>query len=285
MARTLEKSLLEQVQALRSKIEEVMASQMEKVDDYDDFMQSSDQSDTEELERQPDPVAPKSSKVQVVVDVHEQSKFPDADEPSVEVVQEVGKAQAVGEDEHGIEWGRAADIEPPVVVPEPGHPDTRLKQVYVTEISPEDKTTYSMDDSPIKPQVLRPRSPVRTNFFPPRPEARDYRDYYPDSPRISCSPIRQRFDPRPEVFQAQRGGMPEPKTCRTTSTFAPQRELVSRSDHRTMETMEDTVKTAVDSLVESRQPSYKLLAVQVPKYKTGQIGGYLRPSQANHEHG
>ena len=41
MARTLEESLLEQVQALKSKIDEVMASHTDKEDDYGDFMQSS----------------------------------------------------------------------------------------------------------------------------------------------------------------------------------------------------------------------------------------------------
>ena len=178
-------------------------------------------------------------------------KFLDEDEPSVEVVQEGGEAQAVGMDEHGIKGRQTADIEPPVIVPELTHPDTKVKQVYVTEMSPEDKTTYSMGDSPIKPQVLRQRSPVRTRVFPPRPEARAYRGYYPDSPGISCSPIRQRVDPRPEVFQAQRGGMPEPKTCRTTSIPAPRQEPVSRSEHSTIETIQDTVKMAVDSLVEA----------------------------------
>ena len=89
MARTLEESLLEQVQALKSKIDEVMASHADKDDDFEDFMQSTDHSE-------PDPVVPESSQVQVVVDVHEQPKYTDEDEPSVEVVQEDGVAQAVG---------------------------------------------------------------------------------------------------------------------------------------------------------------------------------------------
>ena len=73
----------------------------------------------------------------------------------MEVVQEDGVAQAVGVDKHGVEGKQTADIEPPVIVPELRRPDTRVKQVYVTEMSPEDKTTYSTGDSPIKPQVLR----------------------------------------------------------------------------------------------------------------------------------
>ena len=139
MATTPEESLLEQVQALRSKIEEVMGSETEKADDYGDFMQSSDQSDTEDLERQPDPVAPESSQVQMVVDIHERH-----------VLLQVGKAQAVGVDEHGVEGGHAADIEPPVVVSEP---DSMVKQLYVTEMSPEDMTTYSTGDSPSSPKL------------------------------------------------------------------------------------------------------------------------------------
>ena len=79
MAITLEESLLEQVQSLKSKIDEIMVSHTDKDDDYGDFMQSSDHTE-------PDPVVPKSSQIQVVVDVHEQPKYKDEDEPSVEVV-------------------------------------------------------------------------------------------------------------------------------------------------------------------------------------------------------
>ena len=64
MARMLEESLLQQVQALKSKIDKVMASHTDKNDDYGDFMQSRNHSE-------PDPIAPESSQVQVVVDVHE----------------------------------------------------------------------------------------------------------------------------------------------------------------------------------------------------------------------
>ena len=90
-------------------MEEVMAHQTGKDDGYSDFIQSSHHSET-------DPEVPESSQVQVFVDVHERPKFPDADEPSVEVVQEVEEAQAIGVDEHGVEGGRTADIEPPVIV-------------------------------------------------------------------------------------------------------------------------------------------------------------------------
>ena len=68
--------------------------------------------------------------------------------------------------------------------------------------------------------------------------------------------------------------MAEPKPRRTTSTHAPQHEQASRPEQSTLDTIQDTVKTAVDSLVEvlSRQPTscgYKLPAIQVPKYKAG----------------
>ena len=68
----LEESLLEQVQALRSKIDKVMASHTDKDDDFGDFMQSSDHSE-------PKPVVPKSSQVQVVVDIHEEPRYTDED--------------------------------------------------------------------------------------------------------------------------------------------------------------------------------------------------------------
>ena len=41
MARTLEEGLLEQVQALKSKIDEVITSHTDRDDEYDDFMQTS----------------------------------------------------------------------------------------------------------------------------------------------------------------------------------------------------------------------------------------------------
>ena len=67
--------------------------------------------------------------------------------------------------------------------------------------------------------------------------------------------------------------MPEPKLTSTTSTPAPQHEPASRAEPSTLDTIQDTVKMTVDSLVEalSRQPShgYKLPAIQIPKYKTG----------------
>ena len=138
-----------------------------------------------------------SSQVQVVAEVHEQPNYSDVGEPSVEVIREDGVAQAWGVDEHGMKGKQTADIEPPNVVPEPNSPETSVKQVYVTEMSPEDKTKYSMGDSPIKPHVLRQRSPVRTRVFPPKPVVRAFRGYYPDSSGIQCSPIKQRMDPRP----------------------------------------------------------------------------------------
>ena len=54
----------------------------------------------------------------------------DGDENSVVVVQEHAEAQVVGEDARGVKEGRAADIEPPAVIPEPSCPDTRVKQVF-----------------------------------------------------------------------------------------------------------------------------------------------------------
>ena len=59
-----------------------------------------------------------------------------------------------------------------------------------------------------------------------------------------------------------------------TSTPAPQYEPASKPEQSTLDTIQDTVKTAVNSLVEalSRQPSsygYKLPAVEVPKLKAG----------------
>ena len=145
----------------------------------------------------------------------------------------------------------------------------------MSEMSSEEKTAYSMGDFPVKPKVLRARLPLRMIIFPPRPEERqfrDYRDYYPECLGISYSPIRPRFDPH-QVH----GDMAEHKVTRT-STPAPQQESISRSDVQpeglfTMETIQDPVKTAVDSLVEAltsqTSQKYKLPAVQVPRYKTG----------------
>ena len=65
MARTIAESLLEQVQALKNKIDEVMLSHTDKNEEFGDYMESSDHSE-------PDPVVPESSQVQMVVDVHEQ---------------------------------------------------------------------------------------------------------------------------------------------------------------------------------------------------------------------
>ena len=63
---------------------------------------------------------------------------------------------------------------------------------------PEDRTTYATGDSPVKPNVMRARSPVRRRVFDPRPEGKQFRgywDYYPEAPGISYSAIRPRFDP------------------------------------------------------------------------------------------
>ena len=110
--------------------------------------------------------------LQVVVDIHQEPKSPDGDETSVVVVQEHAEAQVAGEYKHGVEKGHAADIEPPDVIPEPSGPYIRVKQVLITEMFPEEKTTNSMGDSPVKPKVLRARSPVRMRIFPPRPVGR-----------------------------------------------------------------------------------------------------------------
>ena len=193
MARTLEESLLEQVQALKSKIDEVMASHTDKEDDYGDFMRPSP--------TEPESRVPESSQTQVVVDVHE--KCEDEDMPSVEVVQEAGVVQVEDLDKHGVQGKQVAD-EPPVVIPEPKCPEMGLKQVYGVELSPEDKTTYSTVDSPIKPHVLRPRSPVRARIFPPRQKTSVYKGYYPESPEVQYSTIRPRADTCPDPFVTQR---------------------------------------------------------------------------------
>ena len=191
MARTLEKSLLEQVQALKSKIDEVMTSHTDKDNDHGNFMQSNDHTE-------PDPVVP-----QVVVDIHEQPKYEDKDKPSVEVVQADRVAQVEGMDEHGAEGRQTAD-DPTVIVPEPKHPETKVKQLYTTEMSPADKNTYSTGDSP---QILKPRSPIRARVFPQRQEARVFKGYYPESLEMQYSPIKPRANMRPEPFPNQRRGM------------------------------------------------------------------------------
>ena len=118
-------------------------------------------------------------------------------------------------------------------------------------------------------------------IFPPRPEGRqfrDYQDYDPESPGISYSPIRPRFDPH---------------RAHTTSTPAPQTEKASRSDVQSealtnMETIQDTVKTMVDSLVEAltsqSSQKYKLAALRVPRYKTG-VDWRLFKAEFDHERG
>ena len=161
MARTLEESLLEQVQVLKSKIDEVMASHTDKEDEYYDFMQPS--------HTEPESRVPESSQVQVVVDVHEQPK--NEDESSVGVVQEVGVVQVEDLDEYGVPGRQGAD-EPPASVPEPKLPEMGLMQMFGVELSPEYKTAYSTGDSSVKPHVLRLSSPVRARVFPPRQEAR-----------------------------------------------------------------------------------------------------------------
>ena len=144
---------------------------------------------------EPESRIPESSPVQVVVDVHEQPR--NEDEPSVEVVQEVGVAQEENLDEYCVP-GRQPAVEPPADVPEPNQPEAGLKQVFGVELSPEDKFTYSTGDSSVKHHVLRPSSPVRARVFPPRQEARVYKGYYPESPEVQYSPIRPRADTRPD---------------------------------------------------------------------------------------
>ena len=136
MARTLEESLLEQVQFMRSKIDEIMASQSGRGDGFSDFMQTSDQTESEVVDRQPVSVLQRPPEVQVVANIHEEPKSPDGDDTSVVVIQEHVEAPVAGEDGHGVETGRTADIEPPAVVPEPCPSDTRVKQVLETRMSP-----------------------------------------------------------------------------------------------------------------------------------------------------
>ena len=84
----------------------------------------------------------------------------------MDFVQEVGEVQEEDLDEYGIPERRAV-VEPPAGVPESKHPETGLKQVFGVKLSPDDKTIYSRGDSPVKPQRLRPRSPVRARVLPP----------------------------------------------------------------------------------------------------------------------
>ena len=62
MANTLGECLLEQVKALKSKIDEAMVSHTDKDDDYEDFMRESPP--------EPELGDPESMQIQVVVDVH-----------------------------------------------------------------------------------------------------------------------------------------------------------------------------------------------------------------------
>ena len=66
------------------------------------------------------------------------------------VLPEHVEAPVAGEDGHGVETGCTADIESPAVVPEPSFSNTRAKPVLKTGMSPEEKTTYSVGDSPYK---------------------------------------------------------------------------------------------------------------------------------------
>ena len=190
-------------------------------------------------------------------------------------MQEVGKVQEKDLDNYGLP-GEAAD-EPPAGVSAPECPDTGLKQVFGVELSPEDKTTYSTSDSFVKPQVLRPRSPVRARVFPPKKEPRGYKDYYPERPEVQYSPIGPRAEARPDPFVTQRRGMPEPKHRRATSTSAPQHEQVPRREQSTLDTLQDTVKTTVGSLVEALSRLQSSCGYNLSKCQSTRlvlIGGY-----------
>ena len=103
----------------------------------------------------------------------------------VVVVQERSDAQVIDKDVCGMKEGQAADIEPPADVPRPSRPDTRVKQVLMPDLSPEDRTIYTTGDSLVKPKVMKVRSSERKRVFPPKYEGkqfRDYRDYYTEAP-------------------------------------------------------------------------------------------------------
>ena len=124
-------------------------------------------------------------------------------------------------------------------------------------MSPEDKTTYSTGHTPVK--VLRPSSPVRARVFPPRQEARVYKGFYSESPHVQYSPIRPRVDTRPDCpdpFMTRRRGMAKPKPLRTKRSSAPHHEIASRQLQSTLYTIQDTVKTAVDCLVQALSRSH-----------------------------
>ena len=74
-------------------------------------------------------------------------------------MQEWGQVKEDDLDNYGM-LREAAD-EPPAGVPVSESPKTRPKQVFEVELTPKDKTTYPTGYSYVKPQVLRPRSPVR----------------------------------------------------------------------------------------------------------------------------
>ena len=126
---------------------------------------------------EPESRVPESSQIQVVADVHEQPRK--EDEPSMQVVQEEGEIQEEDLDEYGMPE-RQAVVELPACIPETG-----LKQVFGVELSPEDKTIYSMGDSPVKSQVLRPSSPVRARVFPPKTRGQNVQVLLPRESRCA----------------------------------------------------------------------------------------------------
>ena len=79
MARTLEESLLQQVQFMKSKIEDIMASQIEQDDDFRDFMQPSPHTEQEVVARLPVLVEHRPPDIQVDVEVHEPFESPKDD--------------------------------------------------------------------------------------------------------------------------------------------------------------------------------------------------------------
>ena len=133
---------------------------------------------------------------------------------------------------------------------------------------PADNTTYSRvkHRSSLKSwDKLHPSGP---ESFPQDKRLEFSRDITQTVQKCSTHPSDQELI----CILNQRRGMTEAKPTRTTSTPAPQYEPASRPEQSTLDTIQDTVKTAVDSLVEalSRQAlshGYKLPAVQVPKFK------------------
>ena len=98
MVKTIEESLLEQVQCMKSMTEGTMVSHTEQDDNFEDFMQPSPHTEQEVVARQPVSIEQRPPDVQVDVEVHEAFESPDSDENSVEVVQEHVEAQVDGED-------------------------------------------------------------------------------------------------------------------------------------------------------------------------------------------